>query len=84
MVKYYNSMEPDLQEWALKQAVFFTASAPLNGCHINLSPKGLPATSFSILNPNLCSYVDATGSGIETVSQRVKLVEKTDRREGFN
>jgi hypothetical protein len=68
MVKYYSSIEPDLQEWALKQAVFFTASAPLNGRHINLSPKGLPATSFSILNPNLCAYVDATGSGIETVS----------------
>jgi hypothetical protein len=68
MVKYYNSIEPDLQEWALKQAVFFTASAPLNGRHINLSPKGLPATSFSILNPNRCAYVDATGSGIETVS----------------
>jgi hypothetical protein len=68
MVKYYNSIEPDLQEWALKQAIFFTASAPLNGRHVNLSPKGLPATSFSILNPNLCGYIDATGSGIETVS----------------
>jgi hypothetical protein len=68
MVKYYSSIEPDLAEWALKQAVFFTASAPLAGRHINLSPKGLPATSFSILNPNLCAYVDATGSGIETVS----------------
>jgi hypothetical protein len=52
----------------MKQAVFFTASAPLHGRHINLSPKGLPSTSFSILNPNLCGYVDATGSGIETVS----------------
>jgi len=68
MVKFYDSIEPQLEEWAMKQAVFFTASAPLNGKHINLSPKGLPATSFSILNPNLCGYVDATGSGIETVS----------------
>lgn len=68
MVKYYSAIQPDLAEWALKQAVFFTASAPLRGRHINLSPKGLPATSFSILNPNLCAYVDATGSGIETVS----------------
>jgi hypothetical protein len=48
-----------MTEWALKQAVFFTASAPLTG---------RPATSFSILSPNLCAYVDATGSGIETVS----------------
>src|SRR5271156_1044219 len=68
MVKFYDSIEPQLEEWAMKQAVFFTASAPLNGKHINLSPKGLPATTFSILNPNLCGYVDATGSGNETVS----------------
>ena len=68
MVHFYDRIEPNLQEWAMKQAVFFTASAPLQGRHINLSPKGLPSTSFSILNPNLCGYVDATGSGIETVS----------------
>lgn len=68
MVKFYDSISPDLQEWAMKQAVFFVASAPLRGAHINLSPKGLPSSSFSILNPNLCAYVDATGSGIETIS----------------
>ena len=68
MVHFYDKIEPNLEEWAMKQAVFFTASAPLRGRHINGSPKGLPATSCSILNPNLCAYVDATGSGIETVS----------------
>lgn len=68
MVKFYDTIEPDLAEWAMKQPVFFVASAPLKGRHINVSPKGLPSSSFSILNPNLCAYVDATGSGIETVS----------------
>jgi hypothetical protein len=68
MVHYYDKIEDNLSEWAMKQSVFFIASAPLHGRHINLSPKGLPSTSFSILNPNLCGYVDATGSGIETVS----------------
>lgn len=68
MVHFYDSISPDLQEWIMKQPCFFTASAPLHGRHINLSPKGLPSTSFSILNPNLVGYVDATGSGIETVS----------------
>lgn len=68
MVKFYDSIEPQLEEWAMKQAVFFIASAPLNGKHVNVSPKGLPATCFRILNPNLCCYVDATGSGIETIS----------------
>lgn len=68
MVKFYDQIEPDLAEWAMKQQVFFVASAPLKGRHINVSPKGLPSSSFCILNPNLCAYVDATGSGIETVS----------------
>ena len=68
MVKFYDSITPDLQEWAMKQAVFFVASAPLHGEHINLSPKGLPSSSFAIINPNLCAYVDATGSGIETIA----------------
>lgn len=48
--------------------VFFTGSAPLTGKHINISPKGLPSSSFSILGPNLCAYIDATGSGCETIS----------------
>jgi hypothetical protein len=68
MVHYYEKIDDNLAEWAMRQSVFFIASAPLHGRHINLSPKGLPSTSFSILNPNLCGYVDATGSGIETVS----------------
>ncbi|KIX04343.1 uncharacterized protein Z518_05211 [Rhinocladiella mackenziei CBS 650.93] len=68
MVKFYNHIEPDLAEWAMKQQVFFVASAPLRGRHINLSPKGLPSSSFCVLNRNLCAYVDATGSGIETIS----------------
>ncbi|KAL4797980.1 hypothetical protein BDV19DRAFT_397278 [Aspergillus venezuelensis] len=68
MPKFYDSISPDLREWALKQKVFFTASAPLSGHHINLSPKGLPDASFAILGPNEVAYVDATGSGAETIS----------------
>ncbi|KAI9758059.1 MAG: hypothetical protein M1835_000625, partial [Candelina submexicana] len=68
MVKFYDSIPPFLQEWALSQPVFFTASAPLAGQHVNVSPKGLPSTTFTIFDPNHCAYIDATGSGIETVS----------------
>lgn len=68
MVKFYERIEPHLAEWAMAHAVFFVASAPLRGRHVNLSAKGLPSSSLSILNPNQCAYVDATGSGIETVS----------------
>lgn len=68
MVKYYDSISPDLQEWIIAQPVFFVATAPSTGRHINLSPKGLPASSFAILSPNHTAYVDATGSGNETIS----------------
>ena len=68
MVHYYDSISEDLQEWALSQQVFFIASAPLTGKHINVSPKGLPASTLSIFDGNHVGYIDATGSGIETVS----------------
>ena len=68
MVHYYDHIPDDLVEWALKQQVFFIASAPLVGSHINLSPKGLPASTLHVFNKNEVGYIDATGSGIETIS----------------
>jgi Pyridoxamine 5'-phosphate oxidase len=68
MVQFYDSISEELKAWALKQSVFFVASAPLAGRHINVSPKGLPASSLSILSPNQVAYVDANGSGCETIS----------------
>jgi hypothetical protein len=68
MVAFIDSISDDLRDWALKQSIFFTASAPLAGKHINLSPKGVPSASFSIFGPNQAAYVDATGSGSETIS----------------
>ena len=68
MPSYYDSISDDLRDWALSQPLFFTASAPLTGAHINVSPKGLPAATLSVLNPNFVAYVDATGSGVETIS----------------
>ena len=68
MVQYYDTLTESHRDWALAQCVFFTASAPLTGSHINLSPKGLPSSSFAVFGPNQAAYVDATGSGNETVS----------------
>jgi hypothetical protein len=68
MVAYFDTISPSIAEWAMAQQIFFTASAPLAGKHINLSPKGLPASTFSILGENQAAYVDATGSGNETIS----------------
>lgn len=68
MVKFYPSLPADLRDWALEQQVFFVASAPLAGAHINISPKGLPAATFAFSSPTSAAYIDATGSGAETVS----------------
>ena len=48
------------------QRVFFVATAPTDGGHVNLSPKGLD--TFADLDPNTVAYLDLTGSGIETVA----------------
>lgn len=68
MVHFYDSIPENLQEWILQQSVFFTATAPIKGDHINLSPKGLAADTFHLYDGNHAAYIDATGSGIETIS----------------
>ncbi|APA15522.1 hypothetical protein SS1G_13473 [Sclerotinia sclerotiorum 1980 UF-70] len=68
MVQYFPSINPEFADWAIAQPVFFTASAPRLGRHVNVSPKGLLEATFTILGPNSCAYIDATGSGIETIS----------------
>lgn len=68
MVQFWDSIPDNLRDWALDQQVFFTASAPLTGKHVNISPKGLPSSTFSIFDPNHAAYVDATGSGSESIS----------------
>lgn len=68
MPTFHDHFPSHLQEWALAQPLFFTGSAPLDGRHINISPKGLVSSTFSIFNPNLVGYIDATGSAAETIS----------------
>lgn len=68
MVAFFDSISPDLHAWLLRQPLFFVASAPSTGAHVNLSPKGLPATSLAVLSPTKVAYLDATGSGNESLS----------------
>ena len=68
MPQFYPEIPANLQEWALAQPVFFTASAPLVGAHINVSPKGIPSSTLAVISPNCAAYLDATGSGCETIS----------------
>lgn len=68
MPAFFDSLSDSLRDWALKQQVFFIASAPRFGKHVNVSPKGLPASTFTVLDPNTACYIDATGSGAETIA----------------
>ena len=68
MVKFYPSITPELEAWVPTLPIFYTASAPLAGEHVNISPKGAPAATLRILEPNLCAYLDCTGSGAETIA----------------
>jgi hypothetical protein len=68
MVKFFPAIDENHAEFIKKQSIFFVASAPLAGDHVNVSPKGHPARSFAILDPNQVAYLDGTGSGCETIS----------------
>lgn len=55
-----------LRSFIDEQHLFFVATAPGSGGHINLSPKGLD--TFAVLGPLEVAYLDITGSGVETIS----------------
>lgn len=59
-------LDDAMVEWISKQHVFFVASAPTEGGHVNVSPKGYD--SLRILDPLTVAYLDLTGSGAETIA----------------
>lgn len=68
MPKFYSSLNSDHVAFINAQPLFYVASAPWVGSHINISPKGQPSQTFSILGPNTVAYLDATGHGCETIA----------------
>jgi hypothetical protein len=66
MGKTYDAIDTPLAEFIGAQHVFFVATAPPTGGHVNLSPKGLDA--FRILDDRTVAYLDLTGSGVETIA----------------
>lgn len=66
MGRLYENLTPDLIVWIERQHLFFTATAPGDGGHVNCSPKGLD--TLRILNPLTVVYLDLTGSGVETIA----------------
>lgn len=66
-MKVLPSITPQLADWINRQAMFFSATAPLSQQnHINLSPRGLDA--LRIVDPNQLAILDLTGSGNETAA----------------
>ena len=59
-------ISPDLEAWIREQPVFFVATAPSDGGHVNVSPKGLD--TLRVLGPDRVAYLDLTGSGVETIA----------------
>jgi hypothetical protein len=66
MGRVLEAITDELAEFIAAQRVFFVATAPTDGGHVNLSPKGLD--TFAVLDPNTVAYLDLTGSGVETVA----------------
>jgi len=66
MGRTYDALDDQLTGFLQAQHVFFVATAPADGGHVNVSPKGLD--TFAVLDARTVAYLDLTGSGIETIA----------------
>lgn len=66
MATVHESITDELKQFAESQPVFFVATAPNEGGHVNVSPKGLEPVV--VLGPREVAYLDRTGSGVETIA----------------
>ncbi|GII02379.1 pyridoxamine 5'-phosphate oxidase family protein [Planobispora takensis] len=67
MGKIYDRIDDRLRVFIQEQPVYFVATAPEQGGHVNLSPKGYPDT-FAVVDDTTVAYLDLDGSGVETIS----------------
>jgi hypothetical protein len=67
MGKVFDDIDPKLADWIGRQRLFFVATAPADGGHVNVSPKG-PIGSLRIVDGHTIEYDDHVGSGAETVA----------------
>ena len=66
MGKVYDAIDGALRAFIESQHMFFVASAPTAGGHVNLSPKGLD--TLRIIDGRTLVYLDYVGSGAETIA----------------
>ena len=67
MGKVYDRIDAKLAGWIERQRLFFVATAPVAGGHVNVSPKG-PIGSLRIVDERTVEYDDHVGSGAETAA----------------
>ncbi|MFC4529985.1 pyridoxamine 5'-phosphate oxidase family protein [Sphaerisporangium dianthi] len=67
MGKVYDTLNDRLREFISEQPVYFVATAPERGGHVNVSPKGY-ADTFAVLDDTTVAYLDLDGSGVETIA----------------
>ena len=67
MGRTWDAINDQLAAWIGRQQMFFVATAPLAGDgHVNVSPKGMDG--LVVTGPTTVSYLDHTGSGVETIA----------------
>jgi predicted pyridoxine 5'-phosphate oxidase superfamily flavin-nucleotide-binding protein len=67
VAKLYDRIDDRLRAFIAEQPMFFVATAPLAGGHVNVSPKGYTDT-FTILDDHTIAYLELYGSGAETIA----------------
>jgi hypothetical protein len=67
MGRLYASIDEKLAAWIGRQRLFFVATAPSEGGHVNVSPKG-PIGTLRIVDGQTVEYEDYVGSGAETIA----------------
>jgi hypothetical protein len=63
----YEAIDERLRAFIAAQPMFFVATAPDSGGHVNVSPKGYRDT-FAVLDERTVAYLDLFGSGAETIA----------------
>jgi hypothetical protein len=63
-MEVFDSISEELASFIVAQPLFFVATAPASGGHVNLSPKGMG--TLRVVDPTTVAYLDLTGSGNET------------------
>jgi hypothetical protein len=64
MAKVFESIDERLEAWIARQRMFFVGTAPSDGGHVNVSPKG----TLRVLDGRTVAYLDLVGSGAETIA----------------